>query len=107
MAEEQFETTLRSRPGLDRRRVDAFIARHLLAWDVCMAVLALLFFGIGFLEDHPAGALNQATLVPPEGALTPVFLPEFSLRFYVAAPRRPPFKPPSHHPPSPLPPLPA
>ena len=88
MAEEQFETTLRSRPGLDRQRVDAFIARHLLAWDVCMAVLALLFLGIGFLEDHPAGALNQGTLVPAEDAITLVFLAEFSLRCYVAASRR-------------------
>src|SRR5258707_15264768 len=85
MAEEQFETTLRSRPGLDRRRVDAFIARHLLAWDVCMAVLALLFLGLGFLEDHPTGALNQTTPGPAEDGITLVFLAEFSLRFYVAA----------------------
>src|SRR5258708_24922105 len=53
-----------------------------------MAVLALLFLGIGFLEDHPAGALNQGTLVPAEDAITLVFLAEFSLRCYVAASRR-------------------
>src|SRR5258708_6606796 len=88
MAEEQFKTTLRRRQSLDRRRVEASIARHLLAWDVCMAILALLFLGIGFLQDHPAGALNEATLMPAELAITLVFLAEFSLRFYVAASRR-------------------
>ncbi|HZC76514.1 MAG TPA: hypothetical protein VE258_02125, partial [Ktedonobacterales bacterium] len=68
MAEEHAEAPLRAQPGLDRQRVDAFIARHLVAWDLSMAVLALFYLGLGFFEDHPAGALNEATLVPVEYA---------------------------------------
>src|SRR5207248_1733693 len=88
MVEMHHRAIFRSRLRLDRQRVDAFITRHLLAWDLSMAVLALLFLGLGFFEDHPAGALNEPTLTPVEYAITLIFAAEFALRFYVAASRR-------------------
>src|SRR5437588_5769718 len=72
-----------------RRRVAVteFVRRHELAWDLSMAVLALLYIGLGLLEDHPEGFLNAQTVVPIEIAITVLFLAEFSLRFW-AAPSR-------------------
>ncbi len=52
-----------------------------------MAGLALLYLGVGLAEEHPLGALNEATLAPADLTITVVFLAEFLLRFY-AAPSR-------------------
>jgi voltage-gated potassium channel len=79
---------LQARLSTQRERIQVFIARHQLAWDVTMAGLALLFIAIGFFQDHPTGALTQAALDSAEVAITLIFLAEFALRFTVA-PSRP------------------
>jgi voltage-gated potassium channel len=78
---------LQTRLAAERQRVRAFIERHQLAWDVTMAVLALVFIAVGYFQDHPAGALTEATLAPVEIAITLIFLAEFALRFAVAPTR--------------------
>jgi voltage-gated potassium channel len=67
--------------------VHAFIARHLLAWDLTMAGLALLYLGVGLVEQRSLGPLNDATLAPVDLAITLLFLAEFVLRFSVAPSR--------------------
>jgi voltage-gated potassium channel len=71
-----------------RHAVNAFVARHQLAWDLSMAGLALIFLALGYFEDHPAGALDERTLAPIELVITAVFLAEFVLRCYAADSRR-------------------
>jgi voltage-gated potassium channel len=70
-----------------RQAINAFVARHDLAWDLSMAGLALLYIFAGLFEDHPHGVLNVENLTPIEIAITAIFLGEFSLRFYAAASR--------------------
>jgi len=76
-------------PAISRRRagINKFVKDHELAWDLSMAGLALLFIGLGLLEDHPLGVLNSQTVTPIELGITGVFLTEFAVRFY-AAPSR-------------------
>src|SRR5262249_3936016 len=66
----------------ERRRIDAFIARHELAWDLAVAALALLYLLIGFVEDHPLGVWDERLLAPIEVGITVIFLLEFTLRLY-------------------------
>jgi len=73
---------------MNRRSIHAFIDRHLVLWDVCMACLALLYLGIGFVQDNPVGPLNADTLLPAEYLISFIFLAEFVLRLYVAPSRR-------------------
>src|SRR5579859_3952431 len=79
---------LHARVGRDRSRLDAFIARHQLAWDLSMATLALVYIGIGFLQDRPGGLMTESTLAAADLTITLAFLAEFSLRFYAAPSRR-------------------
>jgi voltage-gated potassium channel len=61
-----------------RDRYLAFIDRHDIAWELGMAVLAVLFVVVGFIADDP-GASPAYGIV--ETALTAVFLAEFGTRF--------------------------
>ena len=70
-----------------RKALNAFVARHEVAWDLTMASLALVYIVAGLFEDHPHGALNLDTLIPVELAITAIFAFEFSGRFYAAASR--------------------
>jgi voltage-gated potassium channel len=76
-------------PAIGRRRavINKFVKDHEFAWDLSMAGLALLYIGLGLLEDHPLGVLNSQTVTPIELGITGVFLMEFAVRFY-AAPSR-------------------
>jgi voltage-gated potassium channel len=75
-------TRLTTRPV--RRVINDFVTRHELAWDVTMAILAILFIVAGALEDHPIGSLNEHTVLPLEMAITAVFALEFAVRFFAA-----------------------
>src|SRR5512146_3554194 len=77
----------RTRSERFRRAVNTFVARHQLAWDLSMAALALVFLALGYFEDHPAGALNETSLVPVELTITLLFVGAFALRCYAAEPR--------------------
>jgi voltage-gated potassium channel len=77
-----------SRLHARRGSINAFVARHQLAWDLAMAALALLYIGASYFEDHPISILAETTLMPLELAITAVFLAEFVLRFYAAESRR-------------------
>ena len=68
--------------------VNAFVAKHEVAWDLTMASLALTYILAGLFEDHPHGVLNVRTVVPFGVAITAIFAAEFSLRFYAAASRK-------------------
>jgi len=68
--------------------VNAFVAKHEVAWDLTMAGLALAYILAGLFEDHPHGVLNVRTAVPFGVAITAIFAAEFSLRFYAAASRK-------------------
>ena len=70
--------------GPPRRAINDFVARHELAWDVTMAILAILFIVAGALEDHPIGSLNEQTALPLEMVITAVFALEFAVRFFAA-----------------------
>lgn len=88
MADVEPTVSLGSRIELDRTSIDGFITRHLLLWDLCMAVLALIYVGLGLFEDHPVWGVRSATLVPLEYVITAIFFAEFCLRLYVAPSRR-------------------
>lgn len=53
-----------------------------------MATLALVYIGIGFMQDHPGGPMTESTLAAADLTITLAFLAEFSLRFYAAPSRR-------------------
>ena len=65
---------------MNAARVNAFIARHNIAWELAMAGLAVAFVGIGFLDETD---LTIAT----ERALTIVFAVEFGGRLTIAPDR--------------------
>lgn len=70
-----------------RRRVNAFVDRHQLAWDLAMAGLALAFIALAFVEDQVSLTFYETWLSPLEIAITAVFVAEFALRFYAAESR--------------------
>jgi voltage-gated potassium channel len=61
-----------------RERYLAFIERHDIAWELGMAVLAVLFLVFGFMADDPAAS---PLFGAAETALTAVFVVEFATRF--------------------------
>lgn len=63
------------------RRLDALIARHVVAWELGMAALAVVFVALGFAEETP-------TVVAAERILTVMFLAEFSGRLAISRNRR-------------------
>jgi len=56
----------------------AFIARHDIAWELGMAVLAVVYLVVGFAGDDPAASPVLGTA---ENVLTGVFVAEFASRF--------------------------
>jgi voltage-gated potassium channel len=62
-------------------RLNAFIARHATAWELGMALLAVVYVAIGFAEESPA-------TVALERILTVVFALEFAGRLAIAPSRR-------------------
>ena len=65
---------VRSNP---RDRYLAFIERHDIAWELGMAVLAVLFLVVGFIADDPSAS---PAFGAAETALTVVFVAEFTTR---------------------------
>jgi voltage-gated potassium channel len=63
-----------------RRAYLAFIERHDVAWELGMALLAILYVAVGFAVDAPDPA-TATWLGAAETALTAVFVLEFSTRF--------------------------
>jgi voltage-gated potassium channel len=63
-----------------RDRYNGFIAEHEIAWELGMAVLAIVFVVVGFADETPT--ITAAQLV-----LTVVFLAEFVTRFAAASHR--------------------
>lgn len=70
-----------------RRRYNDFIARHEVAWELTMAVLAIAFVIVGFAVDA-ADAASRPALEAADTALTVVFVAEFASRFLAAFDRR-------------------
>lgn len=65
-----------------RERVDAFVSRHNVAWEVALAVLAVLYLVLSFDTDFGPGLF--AWLIAP---LAAIFIAEFALRFWAARSR--------------------
>ena len=66
-----------------RGRLTTFVDEHHTLWEATLAVLALAYLALGFLEDegrHPPPFLL--------GALAVIFLTEFIARFWDAPSRR-------------------
>jgi voltage-gated potassium channel len=69
-----------------RDRFNAYVERHDVAWEVAMAVLALLYVAIGFAIDEAEPGIRP-TLEVAELGLTAVFVLEFASRFAAARDR--------------------
>jgi voltage-gated potassium channel len=68
-----------SRRGI-RDRFNAFIDRHDIAWELTMALLAIVYVAVGFALDDPALQPMAPSLEAAEVALTIVFAAEFASR---------------------------
>lgn len=66
----------------NRERVEAFVGRHTLAWEVALGILAIAYLGLSFDSDFGPGIL--AWLIGP---LAVIFIAEFALRFWAARSR--------------------
>ena len=70
-----------------RDRYNAFIARHEVAWELTMGVLAIVFVALGFLIDE-VGPGWSPQLEALELAITALFAAEFVTRILAAHDRR-------------------
>jgi voltage-gated potassium channel len=70
-----------------RAAYNDFIARHEVAWELGMAVLAIVFVIVGFAIDAAAAA-SRPPLEAADTGLTAVFVAEFGSRFLAAFDRR-------------------
>jgi voltage-gated potassium channel len=61
-----------------RDRYLAFVECHDIAWELSMAVLAILFLVVGFISDEPGASPAFGVI---ETILTVVFVAEFATRF--------------------------
>lgn len=68
-----------------RDQFNAFVDRHATAWELGMAVLAVLYVAVGFLGEDPAAPGVYGLLEP---ILTAVFIAEFASRFLASRDRR-------------------
>jgi len=66
-----------------RGRYNDFIARHEVAWELTMAVLAIVFVIVGFAVDS-ANTASRPAFEAADTALTLVFVAEFASRFLAA-----------------------
>ena len=72
--------------GPFRDRVNTFFYRHDVSWTLIMAALALLYVGLGLVEDQDPSTTMTAVQLSLY-AVTAIFVTEFTIRFY-AAPSR-------------------
>jgi len=70
-----------------RGRFNRFVERHEVAWELGMALLAVVYVAVGFALDDPALQPMAATLETGELILTVVFLTEFTSRLGAATNR--------------------
>src|SRR5690349_21562315 len=70
-----------------RDRLNAFIDRHDVAWELAMALLAVIYVAVGFALDDPGLASSAAGLQAVEAALTVLFVLEFATRITAARDR--------------------
>ena len=70
-----------------RDRFNAFVGRHDVAWELSMALLAVVYVAIGFALDEPALQQMAPALEVSELVLTAVFAAEFVSRFAAARDR--------------------
>jgi voltage-gated potassium channel len=70
-----------------RRAYNHFIERHEVAWELGMAVLAIVFVIVGFAIDA-ADRVSGPALEAADTALTAIFVAEFCSRFLAAFNRR-------------------
>jgi voltage-gated potassium channel len=70
-----------------RRWINDFVARRQLAWDLAMAVLALIYVALGFVEDQVSVKLYETWFAPLEIVITLVFVAEFAGRLWAAESR--------------------
>lgn len=68
-----------------RDRVNSFVARHEVAWELGFAVLAIVFVMLGFVQSTPS---NYEAIFAIEWTITIVFAAEFSIRLWAAGDRR-------------------
>jgi voltage-gated potassium channel len=66
--------------GGARNRYNAFVDRHEVAWELAMALLAIIYVAVGFALDDAAFHSMAPTLEMAELVLTLVFLTEFASR---------------------------
>jgi voltage-gated potassium channel len=67
-------------------RYNAFVARHDVAWELVMALLAVVYVAVGFALDDPTNPVG-APLEAAELGLTVLFALEFGTRFAAARDR--------------------
>jgi voltage-gated potassium channel len=71
-----------------RDRFNDFIERHDVAWELAMALLAIVYVAVGFALDDPALQPMASSLEVAELVLTALFAAEFSSRLLAAYDRR-------------------
>src|SRR4051794_5522720 len=71
-----------------RDRFNAFVERHEVAWELTMALLAVIYVAVGFALDDPTLQPIAPTLEAAELVLTTVFVAEFSSRVVATRDRR-------------------
>jgi voltage-gated potassium channel len=67
-----------------RDRFNAFVERHDIAWELSMALLAVIYVAVGFALDDPAVEPMARPLETAELILTAIFVAEFTSRFGAA-----------------------
>ena len=70
-----------------RDRFNGFIDRHDVAWELSMALLAIVYVAVGFALDDPALQPMAPGLESVELVLTALFIGEFAARFAAARDR--------------------
>src|SRR5207244_5076836 len=70
-----------------RDQFNRFVERHGVAWELAMALLAIVYVAVGFALDDPALQPMASTLETAELILTVVFLIEFTSRLGAATNR--------------------
>src|SRR5882757_1141037 len=76
----------RGRAGSVKTRLNDFVARHEVAWELGFGGLAVVFVALAFVE--PANETQVAPLIIAEWVITGVFALEFFGRLWAAPDRR-------------------
>jgi voltage-gated potassium channel len=70
-----------------RDRYNAFVERHDIAWELAMALLAIVYVAVGFALDDPGFRPMATSLEAGELLLTGVFVAEFGTRILASRDR--------------------